>query len=58
MQPQALSFGLRHHAALTVSDIERAKRFYTDVPGLQLVATFGLQGSCKVRGEREHERSE
>lgn len=37
----SLSLGPLHHAALTVSDIERATRFYTNVLGLQLVATFG-----------------
>jgi catechol 2,3-dioxygenase-like lactoylglutathione lyase family enzyme len=41
MQPPTLSLGPLHHAALTVSDIERATHFYTNVLGLQLVATFG-----------------
>lgn len=30
-----------HHAAFTVSDLDRAVRFYTDVLGFQQIAEFG-----------------
>lgn len=39
--PPALTLGPVHHVAITVSDLERSTRFYTDVLGLPLVAEFG-----------------
>jgi glyoxylase I family protein len=34
-----ISPGAVHHLALTVTDVERARAFYSDVVGLQVVAT-------------------
>jgi catechol 2,3-dioxygenase-like lactoylglutathione lyase family enzyme len=34
-----ISPGAVHHLALTVTDVDRARRFYSDVVGLQVVAT-------------------
>lgn len=34
-----ISPGAMHHLALTVTDVERARAFYSDIVGLQVVAT-------------------
>ena len=36
-----IAVGPIHHLAITVSDMDRAIQFYTDVLGFQLVAEFG-----------------
>lgn len=38
--PNQISPGALHHLALTVSDVDRARRFYSEVVGLQVVATI------------------
>lgn len=38
---EPLTLGPLHHAALTVSDLERATQFYSQVLGLPMVAEFG-----------------
>ena len=38
---ETINIGPVHHLGLTVTDMERALRFYTEVLGLQQVAEFG-----------------
>jgi glyoxylase I family protein len=38
---QPITVGTVHHAALTVSDLERSARFYSEVLGFEQVAVFG-----------------